>query len=312
MKVLVTGATGFVGKNLCHYLLQLENEVYGLTRDVGKLKIIHPAIKAIKFDLVNDDFSKLNLTKFDVVFNCAGEIKNEALMKPLHIDSLKKMLLQLKNTSTKWIQLSSVGVYGPLKQGKIHEDYSFNPVGEYEVTKAKADNFLVTYCKKHNITYSILRPSNIFGNDMPNESLYSFINQVRKGNFFFMGNPEKIQTTYVHITDVVTSLKLCAFHKKAENEVFIISDQISQKQFIHIICKFFSKKEQYFKIPKSIILFIVGIFGRFSFFPLTISRVNTLTTTTVYSSKKIISELGFEYKKGIQEGLVDYLNSKDW
>lgn len=309
MKVLVTGATGFIGSILCNQLVAVGHDVDAITRSAEKLLAVNKLLRPIVFDLIHSNYDQLELNDYDIIFNCAGEIKNEALMKSLHLDSLKKMLSRVKGQRTRWVQLSSVGVYGPLSKGIVAEDRIFNPKGEYEVTKAQADELVTQYCNKQQIPFSILRPSNVFGNEMPNQSLLAFISQVKKGRFFYMDNPEKIQTTYVHVDDVVEALMLCGFHQSAINQDFIISDEVSQEVFIRIICDYFKVSYPKLKLPKSFVELIATTFGRFSFFPLTSSRVKALTARTKYSNEKIMKLMGFKFKKGIRFGLLEYFES---
>ena len=72
--------------------------------------------------------------------------------------------------------------------GKHHVD-PFCVVEEKlaEKTKAESDQLVMNAARKGTFTYSILRPSNVFGPTMTNQSLFQMIEMISKGLFFFIG-----------------------------------------------------------------------------------------------------------------------------
>lgn len=232
MKALVLGATGFIGQKLVERLLIENLSVTAITRGGKALNKLDERVKFIVFDLISSPVSMIDFSKYDVVFNCAGEIKDESKMEDLHVNSVRSMLEQLKGTGTKWVQLSSVGVYGPKHMAHITENELFQPHGTYEVTKANAEIIVKDYCILNNIAFSIVRPSNVFGCEMPNESLRSLIKMVQSGMFFYIGNPRDYRVNYVHVDNVVESLFLCGQLQSSDREDYIISDNMLLTDFV--------------------------------------------------------------------------------
>jgi nucleoside-diphosphate-sugar epimerase len=305
MNIFVFGATGFLGRVLVCKLVRNGFFVSVLTRDqerakalLGKDVIVHVG------DMVDGIYP--DLSDYDVIINCAGEIKNEALMRSLHVNAINDALsLLTAENKTQWIQLSSVGVYGSQNVGVIREGHPFNPIGEYEVTKAEGELLVHKICRANGVPYTIIRPSNVFGNGMPNQSLAKLIQMIRRKVFFFVGNPELCMMNYVFIDDVVDAIVACMANPNALNNDFIISDVLDQRSFVQLV-----KSEVGGGwtpvIPESVVrtLFLLARF--IPKFPLSQGRLNALTNRAVYSVDKIRDCLGFAPKVGSQDGLRQY------
>ncbi|AQS38836.1 nucleoside-diphosphate-sugar epimerase [Shewanella psychrophila] len=310
MKALVLGATGFIGQKLVERLLIENLSVTAITRGGKALNKLDERVKFIVFDLISSPVSMIDFSKYDVVFNCAGEIKDESKMEDLHVNSVRSMLEQLKGTGTKWVQLSSVGVYGPKHMAHITENELFQPHGTYEVTKANAEIIVKDYCILNNIAFSIVRPSNVFGCEMPNESLRSLIKMVQSGMFFYIGNPRDYRVNYVHVDNVVESLFLCGQLQSSDREDYIISDNMLLTDFVSLISKFYMKRGRVFTLNKRLVTLVSQLFRNWSRFPLTKSRISALTSNVTYENDKIILQLSYKPCIAIEDGIADFL-SKD-
>lgn len=304
MKVLVTGATGFIGAALVDALLEQEHDVSVVSR---KLSHSNSRISVHNIDLLNSDFKALQLTDYDVIFNCAGELKDKEKMRALHVEVPLRMLSFLKGAKCRWVQLSSVGVYGKQMSGDITENTSFEPEGDYEVTKAEAEQQVVSYCSANDINYSILRPSNVIGPEMPNDSMRNLVRTIARGRFFYMAEPSKVQMNFVHVDNVVSALMLCGFVPGAVGNAFNISDQISQKQFVEQICHAVNRSTPKIYIPAGIIKLCVYLLGWLPKFPFGIAAVNALTTQAVYSTEKIETQLGFKKNVSLEKAIDAFI-----
>ncbi|MEM5534789.1 NAD-dependent epimerase/dehydratase family protein [Neptuniibacter pectenicola] len=306
MKVLVTGATGFIGAVLVKALLKEGHAVSVISRRDCDFD---PQVTVYQMDLLESDFGALGLASFDVIFNCAGELKVSSRMKSLHIDVPLKMLSFLRGSSCRWVQLSSVGVYGKQMDGEVDETTPFNPSGDYEVTKADAEHQIVSYCRANDISYSILRPSNVFGEHMPNNWMRSLVKTIVNDRFFYMASPSEVQMNFVHIDNVVAALLLCGFHSRAIGQAFNISDHLSQNVFVECICLGLDKPIPNKNVPAIIVKIGVHLLGWLPKFPFGIGAINALTTRAVYSTLKIEKELGFRKIKPLYFALDEFVKS---
>jgi nucleoside-diphosphate-sugar epimerase len=181
MQVCVTGANSFIGRYLVKALFHQGHLVRVLTRQNGN---IFPAnVQVVTGDLTREDCALDQfMNGFEVLFHCAGEVSDIQVMRLLHVEGTKRLIQSALKECARagqtvhWVQLSSVGAYGP-PHGRpqtdrvVTEDTISHPANEYEVTKTIADELVIQASKSGAITYTILRPSNVFGTKMTNQSL---------------------------------------------------------------------------------------------------------------------------------------------
>jgi nucleoside-diphosphate-sugar epimerase len=301
--VCVTGASGFVGSKLIAYLANTKYHLRVLTR--SKKSIFPEGIDVFIGDLCthNDVLDKF-LVNCDVIFHCAGEIHQEKLMDLLHVHGTKNLIQAVASSSKHsqkiihWVQLSSVGVYGPEPRTSkalriVTENTPLNPVGVYEITKAKSDGLVAEAGKGGTFTYTIIRPSNIFGHKMPNQSLYSLIKIIRKRLFFFIGTSDTI-ATYIHVNDVVRALYKCAFDIRAKQRIYNLSYDCKWEELITFIASNLGVSKPFLRVPEYLTRFAVKWIGIFIKLPLTPQRIDALMNRTKYPLNKIFKELEFE------------------
>jgi len=121
--VAVTGGSGFIGKRLVERLIERGDTVRLLTRG-PVLPEIHPLLEIHQCDLVMTSVGKLSsiLDGVDVLYHCAGQLTDKQAMRALHVDATRMLVEAASQRIDHWVQLSSVGVYGPVHQGAIDEE----------------------------------------------------------------------------------------------------------------------------------------------------------------------------------------------
>ncbi|MFH7326588.1 NAD-dependent epimerase/dehydratase family protein [Desulfurivibrio sp. C05AmB] len=307
MKVFVFGATGFLGRALVQKMITSGSAVSVLTRNPSRINSFWGNSVAVHVgDMSAGKHPKLS--EYDVVINCAGETKDERLMRQLHVEATKKTLENLRSgDNTQWIQVSSVGVYGPQNSGVIKEDYPFNPVGEYEITKAEGEIVVHEFCENNNIPYTIIRPSNIFGNGMTNQSLAQLVRMISRNLFFYIGNPLNYKMNYVHVDDVVAAIILCMKNPAAINQDFIVSDVMDQYSFVNLVKSETGGGWAWTPVIPKYLARKLSLLAKINpKFPLSSGRLAALTNRAVYSTDKIRDQLAFTPIVGIREGLRQY------
>jgi nucleoside-diphosphate-sugar epimerase len=304
MIIAVTGGSGFIGKCLIKRLIDLGNKVRVLTRS-HKLNSFN--IEYFEGDLIdpNMDFSSF-LHNVDILYHCAGEINDESLMEELHVIGTKRLADKAYGRIRKWVQLSSVGVYGKCWNEKVNENSEIKPLGLYERTKNESDNIVIN----SNIPFTILRPSNVFGSDMPNNSLREMLNAINKGLFFFIGKKNKFLVSYIHVEEVIEALICCGNDKRSISETFNLSQSITVENMITSFASGLGYEKYIYRFPENLVRYFVKFFEKFHGFPLTTSRVDALTNSCFYDSSKIQDVLGFNFSFTLEERLELFANQK--
>jgi nucleoside-diphosphate-sugar epimerase len=319
IKACVTGGNGFIGSHLIEVLCEQGYAVTVLSRQE---KPDFPSnVRVVKGDLTSENCNlDLFLKSCDVIFHCAGEIRDESKMKGLHIDGTQKLveraLTIIKKTQQKihWIQLSSVGVYGPV-EGKpsqkrtVTEQSPVKPKGEYEITKAVSDEIVIEASLQSGFTYSIVRPSNVFGSGMFSSSLMSIANTVRKGIFFYIGHKETV-ATYVDVKDVIRLLVLCAEDLGAQNKVFNLSNDCQLIEVVRLMSERYEVKEPRHVLPEWMARLSYKATSRLLTLPITEVAINSLVSRSSYPNEKVERELNFSLSSPVTTQLSEYFDGQ--
>ena len=318
-KVLVLGATGFVGRNLVQRLLKDGFFVRVLTRK-NTLKS-HKNIEVICGDLTSSAF-KLNglADSCQIIFNCAGQISDVSQMHSLHVDATSRVINEVirssnRESSTKqWIQLSSVGAYGVLKlncnSNTINENSQPKPEGVYEISKFLSDKLVIKASSNSNFTYTILRPSNIVGDQMTNRSFLGLLRAIKKRTFFYIGSKKSI-ATYIHVDDVVDALIESLLNQNAKNQIFNISNDCFFEDIVTKVARHNNDQHRYLCLPERPLRFIVKLLSKLIRVPLTQKRIDALVSQTTYPCTKIKSLLGLTPSRSIPTFSFEYLKSNN-
>lgn len=303
MKICITGAAGFIGEKLADKLEANGAELHLLTRK----KMLDAAHRGyFTADLVDGSASLAKLLSgVNVVYHCAGEIKNTALMHDLHVGGTQRLLdaVRVEIETTKkpihWVQLSSVGAYGPPRgapqvERVVVESSPSAPVGEYEVTKTLADELVIQFAKTEPLfSYSILRPSIVVGATMPNQSVRALVRMIKKRLFFYIGSRSAV-ATYIHVDDVVDALILCGERPSGRGQVFNLSNDCALSEIVNAVAVASGLRPPDLCVPERPLRLLVKLLSRIGRAPLTQSRINAMVIRTRYPTTQIEGVLGFK------------------
>lgn len=313
-EVLVTGATGFIGRALVRRLTSLGRPVTVLSRTIPAP--MPAGVRVIRGDLSVPSSLPMDLLQgIDTVFHCAGELRDVGAMRRLHVDGTRDLLDCMTRAGRgdeahglRWIQLSSVGAYGPPARAglerEVVETSPENPCGEYEITKTEADHLLIEAAKAGRIALTILRPSNVFGPGMPNRSLPSLLRAIRRGLFFYIGSRDAV-CTYVHVEDVASALIACAENRVAAGKIYILSNDCTLSDLVNSVADAAGRRRPWLLIPEGTVRTINDRLENRYGWPLTSTRIDALVSRTRYPSALIRRELGYEFPRSVPASLVD-------
>ncbi len=164
LKILFTGANGYLGEYFINYFRDSEYEINTFTRD--HFNMILESYKKNKLDFNN---SKLFLNKkFDVVIHAAALPHMDCENDPLKAKNINTLLTEVlanycRNNSCYFIFFSSVQVYGSILNGIYFEGSDISPDSVYSITKANAEEYLIDNFSKNLLKGCILRIGNIVG-----------------------------------------------------------------------------------------------------------------------------------------------------
>ena len=180
MKVLVTGASGFIGGAFLKHALSKGLNVRVLTRNPNNWHV-QPRLEVVTGDLSNQSDWRELLDGIEIVVHAAAESNDPVLMPSVNVHGPERLLYAAVHAGVKrWVQLSSVGSYGPVANGVVRENCDVNPSNPYEISKTDFDEILQKAARNFNIEVCLVRPSNVYGPDMRNQSIKQMLNAIQK------------------------------------------------------------------------------------------------------------------------------------
>lgn len=300
MRIGITGGRGFIGSRLVAYHQIQGDQIRILSRQTESFSSDN--LSLVLADLEHPN--KRDLSEFcdglDVLYHCAGETKNEAAMFRVHDAGTKALVQAATSRVGRWVQLSSVGVYGPQRTGVVLENSPTSPYGTYETSKFLSDCHVI----QSSLNFTVLRPSTVFGNCMPNQSLRDWINAIASRKFVFFGAPGAM-TNYVHVENVVDALVLCGSLDAANRKTYIVSDSCEIEVFVSYICDGLQLPR-----PHRVPLWMGKLLAMLPKAPLSRSRLAALTSSASYSNELLKSDLGFTPRVPLREGLLEMLGER--
>ncbi|MCK5012426.1 MAG: NAD(P)-dependent oxidoreductase [Candidatus Omnitrophica bacterium] len=255
MKVLITGATGYIGKYLIQTLRKKDYEVYCLVRPTSN--ITHLQGQEIKFvygDLTNTSSLFEAVSEMDYIYHLAiakNPRRISAYYQVNHIgtENLIKACAEHNPHIKKFIYVSSLAAAGFSPDGKpLKESDPPHPVTHYGKSKLKGEEAVLNY--KDRLPIVILRPPTVYGPG--NMFLDYLINIITKG----LKPSWKGYTSLCYIDDFINGLILISENKKSESNIYFISDgkTYSWKEIIDIITRLLNRKTMPLYIPHSLIV----------------------------------------------------------
>jgi UDP-glucose 4-epimerase len=296
--VLVTGGTGFIGKPLIEKLISLKLNVYVLSRREIKIK----GVKMITGDLLDKKSLKIP-ESIDTVFHLAALTNSEKKDSEAFNDFMNinfkgtvNLVDSLKNIK-KFIFMSSVDALGIIQDKILTEDSKSFAKEPYDISKFKAEQYLLEKNRKENFPVVIVRPTMVYGEgDLSdfmkvNVAIFKICTMVKKHSFPIIGNG-KNRLPLVHVSNVVKGT-LLAEKYGVPGEIYTLSDErsYSLNELVNTIAKHLNVRFPGLHVPRFL---MKGMASSFEFLeklsgfkaPIKLSGIDYLTQNRMFDISK--------------------------
>lgn len=257
MKVLITGATGFIGSRLALRSIQQGHSVVALGQtntdaERSNLQVLEQAgVRVVLGSVADEDKIAIAIEGCDIVFHLAAA-QHEANVPDQHfwdvnVSGTENMLnAALKAGVKRFMHGSTIGVYGSAAEGEISEDAPARPDNIYGRTKLEAEQRVLGYADRLPLT--IVRISETYGPG--DRRLLKLFKAIDKRVFFMIGSGgNKHQLIYVD--DLIDGMYLLAHEANALGKIMVLvgSEVLTTRDMVEKIAESLGVKLRRFRAP---------------------------------------------------------------
>jgi nucleoside-diphosphate-sugar epimerase len=263
--VLVTGANGFTGSNLCRELLKQGYHVRAMVRPSSNLKALNGIeVEIVHGDLAVDDvINPKALIDVDVIYNIAALYRQEGATYDVFLNVNANGVDRLLKASmdagvSRFVHCSTGGVHGHIKNPPADENAPYNPGDWYQASKLEGEKRVLDFGRKYGYPVSVIRPSPIYGaGDMRFLKLFRAINNR---TFWMIGSGKPLYH-FVYVDDLITGIILAGERFEAIGEVFILagSECVTISKLVELIAEELGRPVPRRKIPLGPVMFAAKI-----------------------------------------------------
>jgi nucleoside-diphosphate-sugar epimerase len=314
-KILVTGASGFVGKSLCETLSKSGRSVFGAVRSSNSILINNN----VKYISTGDISLKKNwkdlLNDVDCIIHCAGiahkmnNDKNFDVYQLTNIDGTKHLAEQAVEAGVKrLIFLSSIKVNGESTNNtKSKKKFSDNdipaPMDFYAVSKLKAERVLWEVSSKTGLEVTVLRLPLVYGYGAKG-NLAKLVKLVKSGIPLPLGMINN-KRSMIGIDNLVDLLNHCIDHPDASGKTFLVSEgeDLSTPELIKLIALSMGRKAILFPVPIYLLKLLGSIFGKGE-------EINRLIGSLRVDNSFVQETLSWKPTLSVEEGIKRMVQGK--
>lgn len=305
MKLLITGANGFVGKQLCAELLRQGQTMRAAVRSVAAAPDIEDAIEVGNIDGATDWMTALK--DVDAVIHLAARVHivNDKAEDPLS-EFLKVNLRGTENLARqaaragvkRLVYVSSIKVNGERTEGmqSFSESDPPAPQDSYGVSKWQAEQALQRIAHETGLEIVIVRPPLVYGPGVKG-NFGSLLAAIYEGLPLPLAGANNARSL-LYVDNLIDALIACATHPSAAGQTYLVSDgeAVSTAALADKIAKALHRPNRSFYFPPGVLRAVAAFLGRSN-------QVDKLFGSLLVSDRKIRGELGWLPPYTLEQGL---------
>lgn len=271
MKILITGANGYLGQSLSLESLRRGIEVCAAVRKLSKLPGF---IEATNIGDINSttDWSRA-LRECEVVVHLAARVHVNGKKESEDIEEFRKVNVEgtmnlAKQSSIvgikRFIFISTIGVNGAETFGTPYKPQDTPaPHSAYALSKHEAERGLLKLAMETDMEVVIIRPPIIYGAKAPG-NFGLLVDWLKRSIPLPLGCVKHNLRSFVAIDNIVDLILTCVMHPNAANKIFLVSDgeDISTAELLKKMGKTMQRPVYLLSVPVKLLILIASILGR--------------------------------------------------
>lgn len=228
VKVLVTGGSGFIGKEIVKVLQEKGFEVHVFDQSRDTL----PGVRYFQGSVLDPEAVSKAMLGCEYVLHLAAILGvSKSSYEP--VECLDVNILGTRNILRcsiihrikKLVFPSSSEVYGEPKEIPVVEDNILQPKSEYGISKYVGEEYIKAYGRQHGLLYTIVRYFNVYGEEQRHSWVVAkFVNNALLGKpLYIFGDGEQIRA-FCHVRDAARGTVQALLSERANNHVFNIGN----------------------------------------------------------------------------------------
>ncbi len=302
--VLITGASGFVGRAVCERVLSFGMKVRGSHRSLSSQALVPPGVEKIQIPSVGHDTDWSHaLDAVSVVMHFAGRVH---ITKDNTAGTEQLARAAVKAGVKRFIYLSSVGVNGRSTNGHpFAESDAPHPYDAYSISKWEAEQQLWKIAKDSDLEIVIIRPPLVYGPGGPG----NFMRLVR---LIESGLPLPFASihgrrSFIYVRNLVNAIVTCATHSDAAGQTFLVSDgeDVSLAELVRRIAREMGRKARLYTFPPRLLRTLGQALGK----SMDIDRLTSPLLVDISKIRRTLSWVPpYSMEDGLRTTLSWYLN----
>jgi len=305
VNILITGATGFIGKRLSQRLIKENHTIVCTGRSLSKLDSLREKADIVYMDIENPSSVNDIIKKYkpEAVFHCAAKVDGSSLEELIrsNVYGTENVLkASFEEGVERVIYLSSIAVISGNPQIPLTEDLPYAATNKYGTSKVEAEKIALDYRRK-GLKISIIRPSMVYGEGEPH--LLSLLVKLIKWRLLPIIGKGENKLHLVAVDNLIDVMMIALSRDQALEGTYIVADKevLSIDKFFNIIAQSQGAKSPYHIHEKFIpILEKIPFIGK---------RVLFFKKDRIYSIDSIKEKLNYTPRVSVYEGLKKAVKS---
>ncbi len=315
MKILVTGASGFIGCRLAQILVDQGHQVIATGRSANEVetarvtRLTAAGIRVHEGTLLDAGFADTLVAGCEAIIHLAaaqheGNVP-DAYFREVNVEGTRVLITAaVKAKVRRFVYGSTIGIYGSARDGELDENSPPRPENIYGVTKYEAEEVVRQHAQR--IEICIARISETFG---PGDfRLLKLFKAIDRGAFLMLGSGENVRQV-IFVDDLARGLLLAAQHPAAVNETFVFAgnEVMSTRTMVAKVAVAVGRKPSNLRIPiwpfrAAAAVFEATLRPLGIQPPLTQRRLDFFTKSFLFSTAKYQRLLGFAPQTSFSNG----------